>query len=224
MNTLDPWRPSEYTAFLIHTLRTAARPLVRGNVLEIGTGSGVVLAALAGLGAGGLVGTDIEPAAIEQAGGMLRRAGIEAELLLGDLWAPVAGRRFDLIVANPPHFPTTVSYPGRPPAWSHGGADGRRVMDALLRGLRDHLADDGHAVVVHSAFLDLETTRRLLAGEGLALRRLASTRAFLAPEKRAIMTQEVLEHAGPEAIERIGDYVFLMTDILDISVDCDAPD
>lgn len=216
----DPWRPSEYTAMLIHTLATEARHLIRGDVLEIGTGSGTVLAALASLGAARLVGTDIDPAAIDRAGQQMRRAGITAELLSGDLWAPIAGQRFDLIVANAPHFPTTVTYPGRPLHWSRGGADGRRVMDPLLRGLRQHLTEGGHAVIVHSAFLGLAATRTLLAEEGLGLRRIATTLMPLAPEKRAVMTRDILDHAGPDAIRHIGDYTFLVTDILDISALC----
>lgn len=214
----DPWRPSEYTAFLIHTLGTEARHLVRGAVLELGIGSGAVLAALASLGAKTLVGTDIDPSAIDQARRLLRKMGHSAELLTGDLWAPLEGRRFDLIVANPPHFATAArGYPGRPLTWSHGGPDGRQVMDPLLRGLRRHLAEGGHAVLMHSAFLGLDATRRLLAEEGLGLRRLASTLMPLAPEKRAVMTPHVLQCSGPEALRHIGDYTFLVTDILEIS-------
>jgi predicted RNA methylase len=57
-------RPSEYTAALIQTLLGLPR-LVRGaNVLEIGSGSGVVLAALASLGAASICGIDSEAQAI----------------------------------------------------------------------------------------------------------------------------------------------------------------
>ncbi len=216
--TIDPWRPSEYTAFLIRTLEMEARHLVRGAVLELGVGSGAVLASIAALGAKTLVGTDIDPSAVEQTRQLLRTMGHSAELLTGDLWAPLEGRRFDLIVANPPHFATVArGYPGRPLSWSHGGPDGRDVMDPLLRGLRQHLADGGHAVLVHSAFLGLDATRRLLAEEGLRTQRLASTLMPLAPEKRAVMTPDVLRSSGPESLRHIGQYTFLATDILVVS-------
>jgi release factor glutamine methyltransferase len=98
-------RPSEYTAALIETL-TGMRRVVQGaTVLEIGSGSGVVLAALAGLGAASLCGIDREDQAIRTAEILLGSVGAEAELLCGDLWQPVTGRRFDLVVANLPHFP-----------------------------------------------------------------------------------------------------------------------
>lgn len=215
---LDPWRPSEYTAFLIDTLQTKARHLVRGNVLELGIGSGVVLAALGALGAESLVGTDIDPAAIARAASLLDHHGCRAELLTGDLWAPLEGRRFDLIVANPPHFPAAaISAASRPASWSNGGPDGRRVVDPLLAGLRRHLADGGHAILVHSAFLGLARTRDVVAREGLALRCLASTMMLVAPEKRAVMTPAVLEGAGPDVLQHLGDYSFATTHVVEIS-------
>ena len=216
----DPWRPSEYTAFLLHTLETEARHLVHGTVLELGVGSGAVLATLGALGADRLVGTDIDPDAVTQAATLLGEVGQAAELLVGDLWTPLAGRRFDLIVANPPHFATAApAYPGRPPSWSQGGPDGRGVMDPLLGGLRRHLAPGGHAILVHSAFLGTAATARLLAGQGLAMRRVASAMMPLAPEKQAVMTPAVLDGAGPDAVRRLGHHTFLTADIMDISID-----
>ncbi len=219
----DPWRPSEYTAFLLHTLETDARQLVHGTVLEIGVGSGVVLATLGALGAERLVGTDIDRDAVAQAATLLGEVGQEAELLVGDLWTPVAGRRFDLIVANPPQFATVApSYPGRPPTWSQGGPDGRSVMDPLLRGLRRHLVPGGHAILVQNAFLGMAATAQLLAEQGLAMRRVASALMPLAPEKRAVMTPAVLDGAGPAAVRRLGSHTFIVADILDICSNADA--
>ena len=139
-------RPSEYTAALIQVLK--ARPdLVRDSkTLEIGSGSGVVLAALAALGASSLCGIDIEEDAV--ASGMLLLEelghGEVAEFHQGDMWLPVGTRCFELVVANLPHFPMHDSaIPGRLPTWSAGGVDGRRLLDPFLAGLGDHrdLAD-----------------------------------------------------------------------------------
>ena len=219
----DPWRPSEYTAFLLHTLETEVRHLVHGTVLEIGVGSGAVLAALGGLGADRLVGTDIDHDALTQAATLLGEVGQAAELLVGDLWTPLAGRRFDLIVANPPQFATIApAYPGRPPSWSQGGPDGRSVMNSLLRGLGRHLAPGGHAILAHNAFLGTAATAQLLAEQGLAMRRVASALMPLAPEKRAVMTPAVLDGAGPDTVRRLGKYTFIAADILDISSHADA--
>lgn len=60
----DPFRPSEYTGLLVHTLRSRARDFGRGLGLDMGMGSGVLLATLGALGMQRLYGVDIDPAAI----------------------------------------------------------------------------------------------------------------------------------------------------------------
>ena len=163
-------RPSEYTAALIQALRADPDRVRGADVLEIGSGSGVVLAALGALGAASLCGVDIEHDAVEagpSAAGRTRpRRGVE--LHRGDMWLPVAGRRFDLIVANLPHFPMEpVEVAGRLPTWSSGGADGRWLLDPFLEGLPVHLAPGGRAVITHNAFVDLERSRAIAEQHGL---------------------------------------------------------
>lgn len=212
------FRPSEYTGFLIHAVLAATAGQALGRVVEIGVGSSAVLGSLAGRGAARLTGTDVDPAAVQEAGRLLAGLGQEAELLCGDLWAPLAGRRFDLVMANPPHFPMLApGYAGRPPHWSFGGPDGRLVMDKLLCGLPRHLAPGGRAFVVHSAFLGRDATDALLAGRGLRARAVAASLMPLAPEKLPAMAPAVLHGAGPEAIRRIGPHTFLRTEVLEIS-------
>ena len=155
-------RPSEYTAALIHALQADTARVRGASVLEIGSGSGVVLAALGALGAGSVCGVDIEQEAVETGGRLLRRLGHAAEVHCGDMWLPVAGRRFDLIVANLPHFPMEpVPVAGRLPTWSSGGADGRWLLDAFLEGLPIHLASDGRAMLTHNAFVGLERSHEI---------------------------------------------------------------
>src|SRR5579862_5185864 len=89
-------RPSEYTATLIQVLQANAARVQGADVLEIGTGSGVVLAALGALGAKSLCGVDIEQAAVEVSRQLMNGLGYDgkADLLRGDMWQPLAGRRF----------------------------------------------------------------------------------------------------------------------------------
>lgn len=71
----------------------------------------------------------------------------------GDLYAPVAKHRYDLILANPPYV-TAAAVAAFPPeyraepALAHaGGADGLDIVRRILDGARDHLAPDGHLIV-----------------------------------------------------------------------------
>lgn len=213
-------RPSEYTAALIQVLKTRPDLVCGSAALEIGSGSGVVLAALATLGASSLCGIDIEEDAITS--GMLLLAelghGEATELYLGDMWLPVAGRRFDLIVANLPHFPMERSdVPGRLPTWSAGGGNGRALLDPFLEGLQEHLAEDGRAIITHNAFVELERSREILARSGLALRIALTTLVYIPEEKLSRMAVGVLAAHDGCTIHRYGPYAFGEMHIVEIA-------
>jgi release factor glutamine methyltransferase len=109
-------------------------------------------------------GVDIEQAALRSAAAMLRAMLLErATLLRGSLWEPVGAARFDIVVANLPHFAATEpSDPDRSPYWSMGGVDGRHLLDPFLAGLGMHLADDGVALITHNAFVGVDRTEAIL--------------------------------------------------------------
>lgn len=213
-------RPSEYTAALIQVLQ--ARPgVVRGSTaLEIGSGSGVVLAALGTLGAVSLCGIDIEEDAVTS--GMLLLAelghGKTAEFYLGDMWLPVADRSFDLIVANLPHFPMERSdVPGRLPTWSAGGTDGRVLLDPFLEGLARHLAPEGRAIITHNAFIGLDCSRAVLAGFGLKLQVALTILVYIPDDKLARISARVLGAEDGRTIHRYGPYAFGEMHIVEIA-------
>jgi release factor glutamine methyltransferase len=212
-------RPSEYTAALIQVLQF--KPCVRGaTVLEIGSGSGVVLAALGELGAASLCGIDIEEDAVTS--GMLLLAelghGEMAEFYLGDMWLPVLGRRFDLIVANLPHFPMERSdVPGRLPTWSAGGTDGRALLDPFLEGLGGHLKTDGRAIITHNGFVGLDRSREVLAGHGLELSVALTTLVYIPDEKLARMSRSALAVEDGRTIRRYGPHAFGEMHIVEIT-------
>ncbi|MEO1091100.1 MAG: 50S ribosomal protein L11 methyltransferase [Pseudomonadota bacterium] len=203
--------PSEYTALLLQTLRQHVDWVRGARVLEIGSGSGVLLAASGTLGAAALCGVDIAAEAVAATLDLLRRAAFDAEIevLQGNLFAPVVGRRFDLITANLPHFPMRPEgVSGRLPSWSSGGLDGRCILDPFLAGLGQHLTPEGRAVIVHNAFDDLDATRAVAGHQGLGVRVLATILVHLAPPKLAVMTPAVLERETGRTIHRYGAHTF----------------
>jgi ribosomal protein L11 methyltransferase len=68
-------------------------------VLDIGTGSGILLAGAHALGATGLAGCDVDPVAVDAAREYLGDAGFHANLYLGSIDA-VRPKRFPVILAN----------------------------------------------------------------------------------------------------------------------------
>jgi release factor glutamine methyltransferase len=213
-------RPSEYTATLIKALQAMASRIKGANVLEVGSGSGVVLAALGAMGAKSLCGVDIEQAAVKAGTGLMLGLGYRdvVEMHQGDMWGPVAGRRFDLIVANLPHFPMTArEVAGRLPTWSAGGSGGRQLLDRFLEGLSEHLAPGGRAVITHNGFVGLEQSRGLLKHFGLALRVLATTFVYVPDEKLDLMTEAVRCAEDGRSLHRYGPYTFGDMHIVEIA-------
>jgi release factor glutamine methyltransferase len=212
-------RPSEYTAALIQVLRSERRHVAGAHVLEIGSGSGVVLAALGALGAASLCGVDIEHEAIEMGAALLGglECGPTAELLCGDMWGPVGNRRFDLIVANLPHFPMTHGeFPGRHPSWSFGGANGRKLLDPFLDGVAGHLSPGGRAIITHNGFVGLDRSRDILRRHDLSMRVALTTLVCFSDEKLVLITRNVREAEDGRTIHRYGAYVFGELHIVDI--------
>ena len=75
------------------------------SILDLGTGSGNIAITLAHrLPADKLTACDISPDAVRIARENARRLGVgSVEFLQGDLFKPVRGRRFDIIISNPPY-------------------------------------------------------------------------------------------------------------------------
>lgn len=103
--TADVLDPRPDTETLVEHAR--ARPFAR--LLDLGTGSGCILASLLHeMPDATGIGTDISDAALAVAARNLRLAGVEhrARLLRSDWLMSVAGQ-FDLIVSNPPYISTS---------------------------------------------------------------------------------------------------------------------
>jgi len=166
----------------------AARPLVKGDLLDVCTGSGVVALSLAPL-ARSVVAIDRNSMAVAaaRANALLNRRRVR--VLRGDLFAPVRGRRFDYVVANPPYVPTAQT--GRRPrgaaAWD-GGHDGRAVLDRLCREAPTYLRPGGRLLLVQSSLADHDRTIDLLAGVGLQPAVMTARRGPLGPIAQAQMS------------------------------------
>ena len=118
--------------------QTQQRP--GASVLDLGTGSGVQ-GVLAARWAGRVVSVDINPRALDFArmNGMLNGVLERMEFHLGSLYEPVAGQRFDVILANPPFVPN----PEYEVLFRDGGVQGEDILHIILRDAPDHLSDGG---------------------------------------------------------------------------------
>lgn len=95
-------RPDTERLVLLALERMREYPAPR--VLDLGTGSGAIAVSLAAeCPAAQVAAVDLSPEALTVARGNARRHGVDVRFLHGDWYAPVAGERFALLVANPPY-------------------------------------------------------------------------------------------------------------------------
>ena len=172
--------------------RLLARHLARQTrpdtkVLDLCTGSGYLAIAAALAGAREVTAVDVLPRAVIATRLNARLNGTRVNALLGDLFAPVRGRRFDVIVSNPPYVPSPhASLPTRgvSRAWE-AGRSGRQFVDRICAGAADHLTDGGVLLLVHSSVCGERATIKTLAREGLEATVLDRSRGPLGPILRA---------------------------------------
>jgi SAM-dependent methyltransferase len=152
--------PARVLAWL--TVRT---PVERA--LDLGTGNGHQ-ALLAARHARHVTAVDINPRALRFAAFNAVLNGVEGiELREGDLFGPVAGERFGLIVCNPPY----VISPETDITYRDGGLPGHSFSERIARELPAHLEPGGFGQVLVSWLHPLEgdwtaPVREWVAGSG----------------------------------------------------------
>jgi release factor glutamine methyltransferase len=163
---------------------TRAGGFARGrDVLDVGTGSGALALAAAREGAATVTAVDLSLRSVVTTWLNSRLHGVRVRVHRGDLFGPVTGRRFGLVMANPPYVPApSARLPrhGMGRCWD-AGTDGRMLLDRICAGLPQVLAPDGDALIVHSAVCDVDRTLAALDGAGLVPRVVTTARVPFGP-------------------------------------------
>ena len=142
--------PQEDTDLLVGAL--LEEPLPDGaTVLDVGTGSGALALEAARRGTQ-VTAVDVSWRAVCTARLNAWLARLPVRIRHGNLFAPVRGQSFDLILANPPYVPapdTRRAPHGAARSWD-AGRDGRLVLDRICREAPALLRPGGVLLVVHS--------------------------------------------------------------------------
>ena len=124
---------------LLLSALTAEPAIVKGSILDVGCGAGVLSAVLAKIKPGlTLTLTDISAIALASAQATLDANQLSGRIIASNVYSDITGL-FDLIISNPPF---------------HSGISTDYVAaEALIRGAKHHLRSGGHLCLVANAFL-----------------------------------------------------------------------
>ena len=152
------------------------------EVLELGTGSGAIAVSAAKGGARCVTVVDVSRRALATAWLNARINGVGVVARHGDLFAPVEGQRFDLVVSNPPYLPSrTIPERGASRAWEGGGPDGRSILERICTDVPRHLNPGGSVLLVHSSVNGVSRTLDALEESGLHAGVVARERGAVGP-------------------------------------------
>ena len=136
---------------LAHLPRSAPR-----SVLDLGTGSGCIALTIAcERPTARVIAVDASAAALEIARGNAGTLGASVEFIESDWFACLSGRRFDLIVANPPYVASGDSHLARgdlrfePPAALAAGPDGLEAIRRIVADASGFLQQGGWLLFEH---------------------------------------------------------------------------
>jgi release factor glutamine methyltransferase len=143
------------------------------DVVDLGTGSGAIALALASeRPLARVTATDISTDALDVARANARAADLtRVEFVQGAWCAPLAGRRFDLIVSNPPYIEDADAHLRQsdlryePRSALASGVDGLDAVRRITAGAGEHLVAGGWLLFEHG-WKQAAAARALLLGHG----------------------------------------------------------
>ena len=143
---------------------------VRGSaVLDLCTGSGALAVVAARRGAASVTAVDVSRRSALAVRLNAALNAVAVHFLRGDLFTPIRGRRFDLIVSNPPYLPSSTAEPptrGPARAWE-AGRDGRAILDTIVAHAPLYLRPGGSLLLVQSSVCGERRTLEALEAAGL---------------------------------------------------------
>lgn len=139
-------------------------------VVDLGTGSGAIaLAVQHGHPAAQVSAVDLSPEALAVAQDNARRLGLAVTFHAGSWWQPLAGRRFDLVLSNPPYIaggdPHLAALAHEPPLALTPGGDGLDALRAIVAGAPGHLRPGAWLLLEHG-FDQAQAVAALLRAQG----------------------------------------------------------
>ena len=176
----------EWALEVMDPLSRRQRPGEPLKVVDLGTGSGAIALALASQRPDAdVTAVDFSPTALAVAQANAQRLGLgRVRFLQGSWLSPLAGERFDLIVANPPYIAEGDAHLAalrhEPLSALTAGPDGLDDLRLIAQQAPGHIHENGWLLLEHG-FDQAEAVQQLLQDAGFTD---VSTRFDLGPQPR----------------------------------------
>ena len=146
-----------------YLLREWVERLAKGNVLDMGTGTGIqAFAALPT--AKKVVAVDANPEAIDYAKNAIIFGEKQVEFRVSDLFSAIKkDEKFDIIIFNPPYLPEA---PYDKEIDVTGGKHGWETIEKFLKQAKTYLTSNGKILMVFSSHTDKEKVLSIAKGMG----------------------------------------------------------
>ncbi len=180
------YRVANDTSLLADVMRRGRYAQGR-RVLDVGCGTGALALEAARAGAASVTAVDLSLRSIAATWLNARAHRISVHVRRGDLFEPVQGKQFDLLLANPPYVPASTSTLPRhrlARCWD-AGVDGRQILDRICAGSAQALTSGGMALIVQSEVCNENATAARLAEVGLRAQVVARSIVPFGPVMRA---------------------------------------
>ena len=137
----------------LELLGTPSMP-AKPAVVDLGTGSGAIALSIKhDCARSAVMATDVDPQSLQVARHNAQVLELDIEWHLGDWWAPLGERRFDLAVSNPPYIaggdPHLAALSYEPTTALTPGGDGLGSLRCIIDGAPLHLQPGAHLLLEH---------------------------------------------------------------------------
>lgn len=143
------------------------------KVLDIGSGSGILAMAAKISGARSVLATDIDDESLTN----LKRLGIKC--VKSNLFSKLKGKKFDLIVFNPPYLPSDKREDEESARATTGGEKGDEIILRFLKDVKKHLNRQGVVLLLVSSLTPKERILEIIDKNKMRYNIISSQNIFM---------------------------------------------
>lgn len=161
------------------------------KVLDVGTGSGILAIYCAKNYNSKVFASDINPTAVKATKINAKLNNIELDVRHGDLFSPFSQETFNLILFNPPFFP---SDPSNNLEQSIFTGQNYQVIKRFLSKASKHLSPSGNILLTLSSLMDLSFIEQLIHRHQLTQQKIGWTFGFPGERINAYLLSKDTSH------------------------------